>query len=420
MKFYKGLFLRTLLIFGCFFTSNKFNANPPHAYITAWNPGSYGNCLPAERQRQKGPLPIYIKASFNVPVSDSTIEAYITFLKPQLKQLSKTKNRGEIAFTVPGTTTRQNVESILNQANNHFRLEFEKQQKITALASKANIDSNPIAKGSESKYESIKIVNNTDSSLNVNFTVPEQTVASIKLKKLDALHDAIVADSSEKIRQAILDGADINHIKDGKTPLLWAILLRHYNAVDTLLLLGAKPDDTCITLATTMRDIKFLLWLVRQGQANIDIKQVADIIAGSINNNCSDSIAMIRELVNRGYNANALWSPAIILAHNMPLEGEEVIRFLLSRGANPNHIEVLNNTVEITPLIRAAVYCPNKQIVKILINAGADINKPIRPNRHLPQYSLLAYAIEKSNHQGPDILARKEVIAFLLEQGASL
>jgi ankyrin repeat protein len=268
----------------------------------------------------------------------------------------------------------------------------------------------------KAKPETIKIINKTDSALNVNFTVPEQTVASIKLKKLDDLHDAIVADSSEKIRKAVLDGADVNHLKDGKTPLLWAIILQHYNAIETLLHLGAKPDDTCVTQVIKMQDIKCLLSLVRHGITNLDLKKTIAILSTSIIHGNLDSIALIRELVSRGYNANEFWHSATTLTHCKPIEAEEIVRFLLSRGANPNYINTYDCYTR-TPLMMAVVYYPNKQIVKILIDAGADINTPIQPNLRSPEQSLLSYAIEFNKNGSKE---RKEVIALLLEQGASL
>ncbi len=272
----------------------------------------------------------------------------------------------------------------------------------------------------KAKPETIKIINKTDSALNVNFTVPEQTVASIKLKKLDALHDAIVADSSEKIRKAVLDGADVNHLKDGKTPLLWAIILQCYNALDTLLHLGAKPNDACITQATNMKDLKSLLLLLRQGATNLDFPKVLDLIDQSlIHHKFDDSIAMIRELVNRGYNVNDLWTSAIILARYKATEGEEVIRFLLSRGANPNYNSILNNPHKLTktPLVTAAIDWPNKQILEILIEAGADLNQYIKHNSNLPPCSLLSCV---QNRLHADDKKRIEVIVFLLKQGAPL
>ena len=53
---------------------------------------------------------------------------------------------------------------------------------------------------------------------------------SLKSRKISSpllmLHDAILNDSAEDIRQAVQSGANVNLGKDGKAPLLWAVLLK--------------------------------------------------------------------------------------------------------------------------------------------------------------------------------------------------
>ena len=71
----------------------------------------------------------------------------------------------------------------------------------------------------------VTIINNTPKPLQVDLTIPEETEAQIKLKKLnqpqsvkttsqDLLYRAIVNDSVADIKKAIQAGADINYTKD--------------------------------------------------------------------------------------------------------------------------------------------------------------------------------------------------------------
>jgi len=257
--------------------------------------------------------------------------------------------------------------------------------------------------------EEMHVINNTNHSLDINFTLPEQTVALIQLKKLEVLFSAILNDSAEEIRAAVHAGADVNQEKDGKSPLLLAILLKRHNAVETLLQLGAKPDDICGQQATKTQDLKSLLLLFRYGYHNLNIKEVESVISNSVSHYQKEAIDFIRELVNHKYDINIFWRPAILLAANNPSVGQEIIRFLISREANLNHM--INGK---TPL-HLAVWFGNTHVVEILMEAGADINKKIE-HPGTPPRSLLSYAIERCGNNP----SRREVIEFLVKHGANL
>ncbi len=264
-----------------------------------------------------------------------------------------------------------------------------------------------------STTQKIGIINNTSTPVNVGFTLPEQTTATIQLKKLDALHSAVLSDSAEKIRKAVNDGADVNQRKDGKTLLFWAIALKRHIAVGTLLQLGAIPDDACAQQTIAMGDIQTVLLLVKQGYVNIGIERFANF------GNTNDGFDLIRELASRGYDINKLWTPAISLANHNPSKGEEIIRFLLFRGANPNYQINSNHRPITTPLFLALDYT-NKPIVKVLIEAGADINQKTNPCRHSQAQegdTALSHAIKRNTDANPKMT---EIIELLLEHGAAL
>ena len=121
-------FISLIMLFSC--VSCVLIANKPHLYITRWTPGSYGNYPGAGHQRP--PLPIYVSATFDSSVTADIINAYIKFLQPHFRQLCSLPNKGEIAFTVLGTTTQVSVEAILNNANRHFDPEYKTAEEVAA------------------------------------------------------------------------------------------------------------------------------------------------------------------------------------------------------------------------------------------------------------------------------------------------
>lgn len=293
----------------------------------------------------------------------------------------------------------------------------------------------------EQSVQTIEVINNSNQclhmtanspahALRLDQSVPAHTKSLVisVLSKLslsqDMLHGAILSDSAEKIRTAAHAGANINQPKDGKSPLLWAILLSRYNAIETLLHLGASIDDVCGEQAIKMQDAKSLLLLVKYGYPNLDIKKVSGIISLFINRNKFDiACELIRELINHGYNIDDFWGTAITLAYYNPNDGLEIIRFLLSRGANLNYM--IGGCA--TPLVTAAAHFPSKSIVKILIESGADISQPVKLYgvRNGQFSTLLSYTIEALSsgsgiHGGNSNEKRREVIELLLAHGANL
>jgi hypothetical protein len=137
--------------------------------------------------------------------------------------------------------------------------------------------------------------------VHVNLPVPEQTQADITLKKLnvlqDALHEGILKDSAEKIKEAVFAGADINCERNGASPLLWSIMLDKYNAVEALLQSGAKPDEICVQkAASSHRDQKrLLLILVRYGYKNYEIQEFKDAVHICQHDQATVHIDLIRE-----------------------------------------------------------------------------------------------------------------------------
>ncbi len=229
--------------------------------------------------------------------------------------------------------------------------------------------------------QSINIFNNTDEPVAVAFQLPEHTAANIELKKIDllqnALYQGILNDSEAVIRQAICDGADINLEKNGKSPLLWATHLRKNVALKTLLIFGARMDNRCIDVIKSTHDAKLIHLFIKYGQIDINSLNLDQMPISFESLKAEDATDLFRELANRVSNINLLWKFAFPLAYWHKSKGDEIIRFLLFRNADPNYVLRQSNLMTATPLSEAATNYPNIQIVKILLNAGAKVNQKI-------------------------------------------
>ncbi len=276
----------------------------------------------------------------------------------------------------------------------------------------------------------IEIRNNSDQTIYLDFLIPARTDGLVWLRPIklinaqELLHQAIMNDSEADVRQAVKMGADVNLGRGDKPSLAWAVLLKKYNAVEALLECGAKPDNTLTRQSIKMHDIKSLLFFVKHGcQINFSRGDLLNIVIFSYRVDAVCILAFIKELSSHGYPINELWEAAICLAA-FKSEGEEAVKFLLVSGANPNHIiKYGTSTIFSSPLAMAAAGWPNKQIVQILIEAGADINQKIKPDHSGESYTPLSCVIEKkcSGVSGDQYeYERKKNIELLVEMGASL
>jgi len=127
----------------------------------------------------------------------------------------------------------------------------------------------------------VTIVNNNNTPVQVDLTIPEYTEAKIKLNKItsaqsikiqsqELLYKAIVKNSVADIKKAIQAGADVNYTKDGKSALVLAVLLKRDDAIQCLLDNGAKSNKTIIEYALKMGAIKAAHLLIKKSDANIN------------------------------------------------------------------------------------------------------------------------------------------------------
>lgn len=316
--------------------------------------------------------------------------------------------------------------------------------------------------------QTISIKNNTDQSLNLNLSIPEYTAAVIAMTKLksaqEMLRKAILDNSTEGIKEAVLAGADVNFNKNGETPLLLAVILKHSDMVDILLGYGAIANESLVENAIKQIDFKTAILLTKKGKLNINAFYFGSTLLGhalqryraeeahllvqsganfsrcfdeskssllkndamnyaieieAINNRSNTALALIQELINHGYNIHdnnynsCIWKLAIMK------RSQKSLNLFIKNGANPNQsIDISKscriNGAYVTPLFIAITY-GNAETVELLLKAGANINQ--KANTDLYTKSLsglnspLAYAISTG---------RSEIIKVLLAHGATL
>jgi len=262
----------------------------------------------------------------------------------------------------------------------------------------------------------------------------------------DRLHKAILNNSAEEIKLAINAGADINLEKDGKYPLLLALLLKRYTALESLLGAGANVCDSLVEHAVNMGENKSLTLLLRSSvaltnphkllerafeKANLDdavllmqhggrfaTSQLGTRLHTSFQwLHRPGSLEFVQEVINSGYDVNSIWAlqDSNERADNL-YKSEALLRLLVKNGANPNHTIAYSGQTW-TPLFRAIAF-QSKTGVETLLNVGADKDQKVnvRPISWLSHvqgglYTPLAFAVA---------IGDNHLIELLIERDAKL
>ena len=277
----------------------------------------------------------------------------------------------------------------------------------------------------------------------------------------EMLYQAIKEGSTEGIKNAIRVGANVNLAKAGQLPIFWALTFKQSNAVKCLLEHDAKVtrsliqfaiDQYTMTYAAALMAIKCGVNLndtypYRNGYCRATILQMAastfdfETVLLLIKNGATFSaytliettsgpekinlievvthwchakkdiaLELIQLLINHDYKINDIW--AAKLGQGI-YDNEIILNLFIKNGANPNNIFEYprNSKATWTPLLKA-IYHGNKEVVKILLDAGANLNQQANPYPNIPtnkQQTPLSLAI----NQG-----KNHIVELLLEHGA--
>lgn len=218
---------------------------------------------------------------------------------------------------------------------------------------------------------------------------------------------AIMSDNAEEIRRATQKL--ISEGKNGNAPVIWAALLEKPNAVKPLLECGAQLDANIVKYAIKIGDLKTALVIVRSGMniSNILEDCVQLCLAQANNNNLAESLELIQELINRGYNVNNAWRyQQLVNQFNA-----KILVLFINNGIDVN-LKLTSNAQGESPLL-LATGMHNKLAVETLLKAGANVNGAGRVQRH--RYSSPVTPLLLAVHLN-DI----EMAKLLLKHGANI
>jgi ankyrin repeat protein len=258
---------------------------------------------------------------------------------------------------------------------------------------------------------------------------------------LSALISAASLRNSELVRILLSAGADVNYKdKDGETSLLAATVKDEgfpiedvIATVETLLEAGAgvdpvvEDDDeyslggTVLERAALWGDIKLIEILLEAGAS---ISQSTLCFATKSNNT-----QLVSMLLNAGANVDGR-SRNVVSALRAAVDWEnlDLVKFLLEAGADVNPNVMVNKFARLKTPLQAASYLGNIDLVRILLNAGARVNTSVSRNvdRDEPHVTALQDAVATGESELVEMLleavVRKnaKLAQTLLDAGAEV
>ena len=198
---------------------------------------------------------------------------------------------------------------------------------------------------------------------------------------------------------------------DGQTPLSIAIEEKNIDKIKNLINKKMDPNSKINEFGETL-----LMWACRNSQkelvefllskgANLDIK---DSDGETVLAYSESKPEIMKLLVAGGLNPNSKDSDGTPILINYIRESDtDLVRLLLEKGANIkyNPEKGYYNPVE------SAIYSGNKDIIKMLIEAGVDINQEINIETEYDAYSepFIQWAVDEKYN---------DIVKLLLEKGA--
>jgi uncharacterized protein len=231
-----------------------------------------------------------------------------------------------------------------------------------------------------------------------------RTISEVKLSNIfvSALREASYIGNLEAVKLLLANGAKVNYslnykYEDIPSALILAAQENHFEIVKLLVESGANANEYCqigsaIWMAAVNGDEKIFNYLYPLSNPELQ-KEAEEQLAYSLRQKQRKEVANplinllniaiyqhnfdeIRKIVATDVDINGFDEDGSTCLLNAVIEGEiHIIKLLLQRGADPN---LGDDEIAETPII--ATICRGKksrnQICSILIDAGADVNKP--------------------------------------------
>ena len=339
----------------------------------------------------KNPLKRQVPRSF-APTSESDKKALMDAIKNEdISAVSQLLSKGvdpncELILS-DGSRTSPLFHSIFDWSND----------EIAKLLIDAGADVNYIDDGDGGEFPLLFYAVQLGSSMLVEYLLrngadPNRERVLADGSRYSPLIDSIHARPNTEIPKMLIEaGADVNYRSINgahESPVLsYAIGAGNVGIVERLLSKGADPNCERI---------------LPGGSRYSPLHDSIDVWP-------NDAIASI--LINAGAdvnyigNVNGMKFPVL---HAAICEGNvDILKLLLSKGADPNCERVLADGDRYSPLLDSIIIWPNDEITKLLIGAGADVNYVAFING--VKFPVLHAAISKSN---------VDILKLLLSKGA--
>ncbi len=209
----------------------------------------------------------------------------------------------------------------------------------------------------------------------------------------NALSLAIYSNKALQVQEYIAKGANVTEVAEDGLALITSIKNKNFEIVDLLIkngvdinqvspgdLFGNSSEDTPLMNAVQVGNAKILDLILAQPGVEVDAVD-ADGKTALMYAVAAVSPSMIAKLIDKGALVNSENPNLLVLMEAVKLNKPSILEILITKhAADPNGRDALGNT--------ALMNTNNPDIVKILINHGANVNAVNRAGKNVLQLAL--------------------------------